>query len=34
MTVNISKHESDLVISFNYSQERIAKVKSIKQSYF
>lgn len=30
MTVNISKHESELIISFDYSKERIAKVKSIK----
>ena len=30
MTVNISKHESELAVSFDYSQERIAKVKSIK----
>ncbi|MGH4122474.1 MAG: hypothetical protein ACREV6_06050 [Clostridium sp.] len=30
MTVNISKHENELVVSFDYSQERIAKVKSIK----
>jgi integrase/recombinase XerD len=30
MTVNISKHESELAISFDYSQERIYKVKSIK----
>jgi len=30
MTVNISKCKNELAISFNYSQERIAKVKSIK----
>ena len=29
MTVNISKRESELVVSFDYSQERITKVKSI-----
>ena len=30
MTINISKHENELAVSFNYSQERIDKVKSIK----
>ncbi|MBZ9685864.1 hypothetical protein G9F72_005845 [Clostridium estertheticum] len=30
MTINISKHESELAVSFDYSQERIAKIKSIK----
>lgn len=30
MIVNISKHENELAVSFDYSQERIAKVKSIK----
>lgn len=30
MTVNISKHESQLIILFDYSKERISKVKSIK----
>ena len=30
MTVNISKCESELTVSFDYSQERITKVKSIK----
>jgi integrase/recombinase XerD len=30
MTVNISKCETELVVSFDYSQERIGKVKSIK----
>ena len=29
MTINISKRESELVVSFDYSQERITKVKSI-----
>ncbi len=30
MSINISKSENELVVSFDYSQERIAKVKSIK----
>ncbi|MCB2299347.1 hypothetical protein [Clostridium tagluense] len=30
MTVNVPKHENELAVSFDYSQERIAKVKSIK----
>ena len=30
MTVNISKHKSELIVSFDYSQERIAKIKCIK----
>ncbi|MGK0469248.1 MAG: integrase/recombinase XerD [Clostridium sp.] len=30
MTVNISKHENELSVSFDYSQERISKIKSIK----
>ena len=29
MTINISKLESELVVSFDYSQERITKIKSI-----
>ncbi|MCB2312971.1 hypothetical protein LGL55_17300 [Clostridium tagluense] len=30
MIVNISKHENELAVSFDYPQERIAKVKNIK----
>lgn len=30
MTINISKHDCELTIAFDYSQQRIAKVKSIK----
>ncbi|MBU3146754.1 site-specific integrase [Clostridium sp. CF012] len=30
MTINISKRENELAVSFDYSQERISKVKSIK----
>jgi integrase/recombinase XerD len=30
MSVNISKRQNELIVSFNYSQERIAKLKSIK----
>ena len=30
MTVNISRLENKLIVSFDYSQERIAKVKSIE----
>ena len=30
MTINISNRESELAVSFDYSQERISKIKSIK----
>ena len=30
MSINISEHKSELIVSFDYSQERIAKIKCIK----